>query len=72
MANPLYQSMNNQQPNILQVLKQNPIQFLAQRNLSIPQNIANDPNAIIQHLMGTGQVSQAQYNKAVQMIKQFR
>ena len=72
MANPLYQSMNNQQSNILQAFKQNPVQFLAQRNLNIPQNIANDPNAIIQHLMGTGQVSQAQYNRAMQIIQQFR
>ena len=73
MANPLYQSM--QQPSMtsmLQNLKQNPMQFLMQKKFNIPQNISNDPNAIIQHLMNTGQVSQQQYNKAIQMAKQFR
>jgi len=72
MANPLYQSM--QQPNMasmLQNLKQNPMQFLMQRKFNIPQNISNDPNAIIQHLMNTGQVSQQQYNRASNMAKQF-
>ena len=74
MANQIYQSMQGQQPNImsaLQKLKQNPMQFLAQRNLNIPQNIANDPNAIIQHLMNTGQVSQQAYNRASSIVKQF-
>ncbi len=72
MANPLYQSM--QQPNMtsmLQNLKQNPMQFLMQRKFNIPQNISNDPNAIIQHLMNTGQVSQQQYNRASNMARQF-
>ena len=74
MANPLYQSMQGQQPNIasaLQNLKQNPMQFLIQKKFNIPQNISNDPNAIIQHLMNTGQVSQQQYNRASSMAKQF-
>lgn len=75
MSNPLYSSMMGQQPNIMQAiqsLKQNPMQFLMQRKFNIPQNIANDPNAIIQHLMNTGQVSQQQYNKALQQMNQFR
>lgn len=72
MANPLYQSM--QQPSMasmLQNLKQNPMQFLMQRKFNIPQNISNDPNAIIQYLMNTGQVSQQQYNRASNMARQF-
>ena len=72
MANPLYQSM--QRPSImssLNALKQNPMQFLMQRKFNVPQNIQNDPNAIIQHLMNTGQVSQQQYNRASSMAKQF-
>lgn len=74
MANPLYQSMQGQQPNFasaLQSIKQNPMQFLMQRKFNIPQNISNDPNAIIQHLMNTGQVSQQQYNRASSMARQF-
>ena len=56
----------------LQALRQNPMQFLMQRRFNVPQNIANNPNAIIQHLMNTGQISQAQYNQAAQMAKQFQ
>ena len=56
----------------LQALRQNPMQFLMQKRFNVPQNIASDPNAIIQHLMNTGQISQAQYNQAAQMAKQFQ
>lgn len=73
MANPLFNSMqNNPFLSTLKALQNNPIQFLMQRKLNIPQNISNDPNAIIQHLMNTGQVSQDAYNRATQMAEQFR
>ncbi len=75
MANPLYQSMQPQSSNMMQMLqnlKQNPMQFLIQRKFNVPQNVQNDPNAIIKHLMDTGQVSQQQYNKAMQMAQQFK
>ena len=52
-------------------LKQNPMGFIMERGFNIPQNMANDPNKIIQHLMDTGQVSQDQYNQAVKMAKNF-
>lgn len=51
--------------NIIQAYQQfrtNPMQMLMQK-YNIPQNInANNPNDIIQHLLNTGQVSQAQIN----------
>ena len=75
MSNPIYSAMMNKQPGImsaLQSLKQNPVQFIMQRNFSIPQNIANDPNAIIQHLMNTGQISQQKYNDVMQKIEQLK
>jgi hypothetical protein len=62
--------MNNPMQ-MLSQLQQNPLGFLAQRKLNIPQNIANDPNKIIQHLMNTGQISQDQYNQAIQNAKSF-
>lgn len=52
--------LNMMQTNMMQMLsqlRQNPVQFLRQRGVNIPQNM-NDPNAIIQHLMNSGQVSQ--------------
>ena len=61
--------MNNPLQMINQI-KQNPIGFLMQRGMNVPQNIANDPNAIIEHLMKSGQISQEQYNNAVKMAEQ--
>ena len=55
---------------MLQNLQQNPMQFLKDMGLSIPANMTS-PNDIIQHLMSSGQVSQAQYNKAREMAKMF-
>ena len=50
-----------------QKFRQNPMMMLNQR-FNIPQNVnLSDPNAILQHLMSTGQVSQNQINQAMQM-----
>lgn len=64
--------MNNNFMSQLQMLQKNPMQFLMQRRFNVPQNIANDPNAIVQHLMNTGQITQAQYNQANQMARHFK
>ncbi len=64
--------MNNQMMNMLGQLKQNPLQFLMQRRFNIPANMANDPNAIVQHLLKTGQISQDQVNRAYQQAGRFR
>ena len=56
---------------MLQQLQQNPAQMLRQAGLNVPDNL-NDPNAIIQHLMSSRQVSQDAYNRARQMAAQFR
>lgn len=53
--------------NMYQQLRSNPLQLLARR-FNIPQNInLNDPNAITQHLLNTGQITQEQYNNANNM-----
>ena len=46
-------------------IRQNPVQVLSQR-FNLPQNI-NSSQDIIQHLLNTGQVSQDQVNRAMQM-----
>lgn len=58
--------MNNNMLNMLNNLMNNPIQTLLSANLNIPQNIANNPQAIVQHLLSSGQVSQSQVNQAMQ------
>lgn len=50
----------------------NPMQFMLQRKLNIPQQFASNPQAAIQHLMNNGQMSQEQYNQLQQMAKQIQ
>ena len=69
MNNPM---MGNQMMQMLGQLKANPMQFLMQRRMNVPANIANDPNAIVNHLLQTGQVSQDAVNRAYQQLGQFR
>ena len=45
--------------------RQNHVGFLGRRH-NITQNV-NDPQEIIQHLLNSGQVSQEQVNRAMQM-----
>ncbi len=59
---------------MFQNFRQNPMAMLSQR-FNIPQNL-NNPNDIIQHLLNSGQISQAQVNNAMNMrnnpmIQQF-
>lgn len=74
MPNPLYQQMNGSRMNpmqMLQQLKSNPAAFLRQAGVNIPANLS-DPNAIIQHLLNSGQVSQQRYEQAWRMAEQFK
>ena len=57
---------------MLQQFRQNPMQVLMQRRMNVPMNISNDPQAILNHLLQTGQISQNQVNQAYQMMGQFR
>lgn len=63
--------MNNPMQ-MLGQLKSDPIGFLMQRKFNVPANMANDPQAILNHLLQTNQVSQQQVNAAYQQMAQFR
>lgn len=72
MGNPLYNAMGGGVPDIQQLLAQikaNPAQILAQR-FNIPQGVG-DPNALLRHLVQSGQVSQAQVNAAYQQAQRM-
>ena len=64
--------MLNNPLQMLQAIKQNPMQFLMQMKFNVPANMANDPNAILNHLLQTGQVSQDALNRAYQQMGQLR
>ena len=63
--------MNNPMQ-MLGQLKSDPIGFLMQRKFNVPASMANDPQAILNHLLQTNQVSQQQVNAAYQQMAQFR
>ena len=72
--NSLYKSMNPQpqQPSMMdqfRQFKQNPMQFLMQRNIGIPQQFQNDPRGAVQYLMNNGQMSQQQFGRLSQMAQ---
>lgn len=58
--------------NEFQSFMSNPIQFMAQRKLNVPQQYINDPNGAIQYLMNSGKITQDQYNKAVNMSNRLQ
>ena len=67
MSSPIFQQYQ-QKPDFMSMLnqlKQNPAAMLASR-YNVPQGMT-DPNEILQYLLSTGQVSQDQVNKIMQM-----
>ena len=61
----------NSMMSMLGQLKQDLRKVLMQK-FNIPENVGNDPQSIIQHLMNTGQVSQEQFNQSMQMKKMIQ
>ena len=50
----------------------NPVQFLMQNKLKIPQQYMNDPQGAIQYLMNTGAINQQQYDWAVKQANMIQ
>lgn len=64
--------MNPEMMQMLQQLKSNPMMFILQNRLNLPKNIPlNDPNAILNYLVSSGQISQDAINKAYQTAHQL-
>ena len=63
--------MNNQLLTMCHQLKANPVQFLLERRLNIPRGM-NDPNAILNYLLQSGQISQTQVNTAYQRMSNLK
>ena len=80
MANPFYNAMVGKsapQPQMsifeaAQQFKKNPIGFLMQKKLNVPANIANNPNAIMNYLLSTGQITQAQIDAGKTQLNNFQ
>lgn len=55
---------------MLQMLRQNPLQILRQAGYNIPDGI-NGPQQIVEHLTRSGQISQDKLNQAQAMAQQL-
>ena len=72
MANQLFQEqMNKSFMSKFNSFKQNPLQFLMQNKVNIPQQFANDPHGAVQYMLNNGQMSQAQLNQLTQMAQRM-
>ena len=66
----IYDRIQGGQPNIQQV-QQNPIGMAKNAGYNIPDNLANDPKAMVQHLIQTGQVSNPLLQKIMPMMQRM-
>ena len=68
MANQLFQEItkttnDNNIMSQFNLFKSNPMQFLLQRNINVPEQYINDPQAAVQHLLNNGSMSQDTFNR---------
>lgn len=59
------------QANMFNQFMQNPIQWLMQKQITIPQEYANDPHGAVQYLLNSGKMSQDQLNMLTQKANQL-
>lgn len=52
--------------------RQNPIGAFMGTNINIPQNLGNNPEAMVNYLRNSGQMSEEQFNQLSQMANQFQ
>lgn len=57
---------------LYQSVQANPAQFFRQLNMNIPQNIINNPYAILQNWLSTVRYSQQQVNQAYQIAQKMK
>lgn len=55
----------------LRKLQENPGEFLKRAGVNVPDEIIHDPQAIVMHLIQTGQVSGQMMERVMPMIKQL-
>ncbi len=75
MANSVFEQLNNNsQPDIqsqFQSFRQNPIQFMAQRNLSIPPEYQNNPHEAVNYLIQSGRMNQGALQKVMGTLQRM-
>lgn len=62
--NSVFNALNGNLMSMVGQLRNNPVQFLLQHHLNIPQEFANDPEGAIRHMVNSGQISRQQVDDA--------
>ena len=52
--------------------RQNPLSALMSTNVNVPQNLGNNPEAIVNYLRNSGQMSEEQFNQFSNLANQFQ
>lgn len=76
MANSVYEQLNGQpQQDDFQAqftrFRQNPLQFLSQRNLNIPSMYQNDPHSAVDYLLQSGRMNQGAFQKVMGTLQRM-
>ena len=61
----------NGQPMNMQDLQKDPVGMAQRAGYNIPQNLAGNPQAMVQHLIQTGQISNPMLQKIMPMIQRM-
>ena len=67
----LFDKLNGSPQVNLQQLQNDPIGMAKQAGYNIPQNLAGNPQAMVQHLIQTGQVSNPMLQRIMPMIQRM-
>jgi hypothetical protein len=68
----LFDKLNGQQPQMnMQQLQSDPIGAAQKAGYNIPPNLAGNPQAMVQHLIQSGQVGGQKLQQAMQMMQRL-
>ena len=72
MANKLFnEQMQNGMKSQFSSFMSNPMEYLVQRKINIPQQYMNDPHGAVEYLLNNGQMSQEQLNTLIKKAQQM-
>ena len=67
----IFDRLNGQPQMNMQQLRNDPIGMAKQAGFNIPQHLAGNPQAMVQHLMQTGQISNPMLQRIMPMIQKM-
>ena len=68
----LFDKLTNQPQMSMQQLRQDPIGMARQAGYNIPENLAGNPQAMVQHLIQSGQISNPMLQRIMPMIQKLK